>query len=171
LYGLSDIVVSDCPLLYDIQLMLSELHIVSIDQCPQLSLIFDGSNLTKMDINDCGAIIPLNSKENAQISIFNATLLDDFISEAPAYNLNKRIEYLLHAALIIMRRLHTYTTRIKFIKFKKLVKEDMRECPICQEILYPCTTCFTRCGHAFHQDCLSRWLNIRRSCPLCNGQL
>ena len=25
------------------------------------------------------------------------------------------------------------------------------------------------CGHAFHYDCISRWLKTSKNCPLCNS--
>lgn len=25
------------------------------------------------------------------------------------------------------------------------------------------------CGHVFHMECISRWLDLRRCCPLCNA--
>lgn len=24
------------------------------------------------------------------------------------------------------------------------------------------------CGHCYHQDCIQKWLSIRKVCPLCN---
>eukprot|EP00058_Branchiostoma_floridae_P022818 XP_002608308.1 hypothetical protein BRAFLDRAFT_89285 [Branchiostoma floridae] len=27
------------------------------------------------------------------------------------------------------------------------------------------------CGHAFHRKCISKWLEIRNTCPMCNSQV
>jgi len=42
---------------------------------------------------------------------------------------------------------------------------EPRQCCICLENGCDCST---PCGHAFHRNCLSRWLEIKTHCPLCN---
>lgn len=47
-----------------------------------------------------------------------------------------------------------------------------KECPICQEDLR--TEGNARrmpCGHIYHQDCLSRWLQLHNSCPVCRAPI
>lgn len=51
----------------------------------------------------------------------------------------------------------------------KLVQHSIdRECAICR-FLEPNKTCAkTVCGHEFHFDCITKWIGIRKACPLCN---
>jgi len=168
IYGVSDIFISRCDSLRDIQLMLSELRSVDIYHCPNLSLTFDGSKLYRIRANNCGVIMPLNIRPAAQINMTNVALISDI------YNidkLNSRIDELFKAGYVIMHRLHGWIDRIRYKKFKRLIDNNSRECAICQDDMYPQSTHYTRCNHAFHLVCICRWTNIRRSCPLCNGLL
>jgi len=47
-----------------------------------------------------------------------------------------------------------------------------KDCPVCQEDLHA-EDCTRRmpCGHMYHQDCLSRWLHIHNSCPVCRAPI
>ncbi|XP_013112580.2 uncharacterized protein LOC106090809 [Stomoxys calcitrans] len=42
-------------------------------------------------------------------------------------------------------------------------------CAICSEYFSSCAIiyCTTKCGHVFHQQCLTRWLSHSDSCPQC----
>lgn len=42
------------------------------------------------------------------------------------------------------------------------------QCAVCTEgIRFGGAAKRTPCGHVFHQDCISRWLSVNYSCPLC----
>jgi len=32
------------------------------------------------------------------------------------------------------------------------------------------TICFGACNHAYHFDCIQKWLKTRNNCPLCNSE-
>jgi hypothetical protein len=59
---------------------------------------------------------------------------------------------------------------------RRFVVDDSEEnfsddCVICQETLG--TTVFTQlpCRHAFHSECITEWLTMRRNCPTCRHSL
>ena len=41
------------------------------------------------------------------------------------------------------------------------------DCPICYNPLKLHTIVKTNCGHAFHKECIDRWLERVEQCPLC----
>lgn len=46
--------------------------------------------------------------------------------------------------------------------------ESGGQCAVCTEGLrFGGAAKRTPCGHVFHQDCISRWLSVNYSCPLC----
>jgi len=48
------------------------------------------------------------------------------------------------------------------------------ECSICLEVHEAATRCSwsrLRCGHAFHEHCITRWLQREARCPLCRQEL
>lgn len=59
-----------------------------------------------------------------------------------------------------------------FFKSKPIVKEQkvfkvFDECSICLEAMTIDTICAFECGHIFHEVCLSKWMTIKKICPLC----
>ena len=47
------------------------------------------------------------------------------------------------------------------------------ECPICLEIIDDTNVCIIDCKHAYHKECLEKWIqtsvkNRYYKCPLCN---
>lgn len=43
-------------------------------------------------------------------------------------------------------------------------------CPICQETINESSNVRTlQCDHQFHNECISKWIEIRNLCPLCNA--
>ena len=45
----------------------------------------------------------------------------------------------------------------------------MRECVVCLEPLSDIGARPLACGHAFHADCVRRWLQVSPTCPVCRG--
>ena len=47
-----------------------------------------------------------------------------------------------------------------------------KECPICQKTYTrSCTLMVLPCNHAYHFNCVSRWFNSHRTCPLCRDDV
>lgn len=45
-----------------------------------------------------------------------------------------------------------------------------QKCPICLESLcYRRTAVLTDCTHAYCLECINKWSNLKRHCPLCNA--
>jgi len=44
------------------------------------------------------------------------------------------------------------------------------ECPCCREDVAPSSSSVTSCAHVFHADCLARWLERSRRCPVCRTE-
>ena len=42
------------------------------------------------------------------------------------------------------------------------------ECTVCLEEI-SCSPCETQCNHKFHKECISKWYEINRSCPICRS--
>ena len=40
-------------------------------------------------------------------------------------------------------------------------------CVICLQNFKNSQAKTLRCGHYFHEDCITQWISIRRNCPLC----
>lgn len=52
------------------------------------------------------------------------------------------------------------------------VEKVIGECPICfEDIIVNKINLALPCGHVFHETCITRWIKINRSCPLCYYQL
>mgnify|MGYP002384925495 FL=1 len=48
------------------------------------------------------------------------------------------------------------------------------ECTICLELIveiygHESRACRTTCNHVFHYDCLRRWFEWQKSCPVCSS--
>jgi surface protein len=70
-------------------------------------------------------------------------------------------------------RSFSYDYSIGIKKFAKRDEED-RECSICMDTIEPKdkkNTMITPCNHAYHKDCLKRWMKDRSSCPDCRRTL
>lgn len=44
---------------------------------------------------------------------------------------------------------------------------DAQECPIC--LAHAEAPVSLVCGHAFHEECITRWLAVRVTCPMCRA--
>lgn len=42
-------------------------------------------------------------------------------------------------------------------------------CVICIEPVHSDAISVTRCGHAFHDECIEQWLHVDPRCPICRG--
>jgi hypothetical protein len=38
---------------------------------------------------------------------------------------------------------------------------------ICKPYIFTHSTCYCRCQHHFHKDCLHEWLALNSMCPMC----
>lgn len=53
-------------------------------------------------------------------------------------------------------------------------KEESSECSICLGVLSVGSIAIRMphpCSHVYHQDCITRWLNICNTCPLCRRSI
>ncbi|GKT34422.1 hypothetical protein ADUPG1_007778 [Aduncisulcus paluster] len=51
-------------------------------------------------------------------------------------------------------------------------KYDLYQCPICYSLLCSQDSYLKiGCGHCFHKDCLKKWAETHRDCPVCRSQL
>jgi len=41
------------------------------------------------------------------------------------------------------------------------------ECPICYDVIAEGAAHSTRCGHVFHQGCMTSWMERATTCPTC----
>jgi hypothetical protein len=47
---------------------------------------------------------------------------------------------------------------------------ERADCPVCLEP-HEARASALRCGHAFHADCIGRWLERARTCPMCRADV
>ena len=53
-----------------------------------------------------------------------------------------------------------------------LLEENNKECLIClEEQVLGAYACKLQCGHLFHRDCVSEWLEKHCTCPVCRFEL
>ena len=66
-------------------------------------------------------------------------------------------------------RVHNETARQ--VHHKAADASDGANCPICINPISssPQQTTTTRCGHSFCRSCLQKWLQQKRSCPMCKA--
>lgn len=50
-----------------------------------------------------------------------------------------------------------------------IIKVEQQECPICFELQTECTQ--LPCQHIFHKNCITRWLLLQKSCPVCRKNI
>lgn len=78
---------------------------------------------------------------------------------------------LLGISIIYM--IYAYFKKLKIKIYPILPIQEftyLNECSICLEINnYKIIT--TNCNHEFHEECLSKWIKISKTCPLCRKNL
>uniref|UniRef100_A0A1A9VZI9 RING-type domain-containing protein n=1 Tax=Glossina brevipalpis TaxID=37001 RepID=A0A1A9VZI9_9MUSC len=51
---------------------------------------------------------------------------------------------------------------------RETTNDDDTSCSVClNEFQVPATVCELSCKHIFHQECIRKWLELKRTCPLC----
>ncbi|XP_066276949.1 RING finger protein 24-like isoform X6 [Branchiostoma lanceolatum] len=74
--------------------------------------------------------------------------------------------------LVRLRREARLERGYKKITYKKKKCSSNETCAVCLEdfkLMEEIGLC--PCGHAFHRKCISKWLEIRNTCPMCNSQV
>ncbi|XP_066276944.1 RING finger protein 24-like isoform X2 [Branchiostoma lanceolatum] len=72
----------------------------------------------------------------------------------------------------VLRREARLERGYKKITYKKKKCSSNETCAVCLEdfkLMEEIGLC--PCGHAFHRKCISKWLEIRNTCPMCNSQV
>merc|ERR1712113_117774 len=60
----------------------------------------------------------------------------------------------------------------KVVRYDPVAFEDSKECCICiVDFDASAEIRKTNCGHLFHSKCLTGWLKVNRTCPLCRSDL
>lgn len=67
---------------------------------------------------------------------------------------------------IVGKELEKYRNKIYKNITQKINKIDIQECCICYDKK---SNCITNCKHQFHSICLSKWIEVNKSCPLCRS--
>jgi len=56
----------------------------------------------------------------------------------------------------------------QILTLQKVITDPTIECPIC--LANAQNMVITNCKHAFHFNCIARWLIDKRLCPVCRGE-
>ena len=58
-------------------------------------------------------------------------------------------------------------------EFKELIDKYKHkyQCSICLDDMSKPTLQVVKCGHFFHKDCITAWLNHHDTCPLCRKKI
>jgi len=74
------------------------------------------------------------------------------------------------------RRVYRVTYRAEFVmllngyyNIDTMSNKQLKECSICSDVIDD-NNCvqWLQCFHGFHQECISKWLQIKQQCPICN---
>lgn len=192
--GFQSLSITDCDSLIDLRVKYSNATKMIIKNCLDLNFTFNGFHLEKLILEDVGVALISHITPSAKIRISNVSMLPDLVSEnindednspedsdsedLEEYNypasmiLKSHFMKMNDACKIIYQRIKTFKIRRAFLKYTQLQREkDLCDCVICQEAISFQTGTFTNCNHLFHRDCLSTWMAVRRTCPLCNNTM
>jgi surface protein len=109
---------------------------------------------------------------NTDFSLIFGSEIGDYIRLNSALTKSER-KFLDKIAPWFFPKLPRYDYSIGIKKFAKR-DEDDRECSICMDSIDPKdkkNIMITPCNHAYHKDCLKRWMKDRSSCPDCRRTL
>jgi hypothetical protein len=74
----------------------------------------------------------------------------------------------LGGAFFLMRRFRP----VRLFDYRAVVPEEGVECSVCLSQMEPGEEAMgTPCGHLFHSECLTRWMEVHMVCPLCRRPL
>jgi Ring finger domain len=168
-FCVSELNLIGCDSLSDIRIPLSNLTTVLIHDCIKAILTIDASYLTSLSLINCGMVIPFNIHPDCIALVENTNQLPNTCN-TNALPIVSRMLKMIDAADTIMKCMHGYLVKKRyrnFINFKKTGR--ISDCVICHEMISISDSTFTKCNHMFHAHCLISWLQIKRSCPLCNA--
>lgn len=83
-----------------------------------------------------------------------------FIWKKDEINIDEDAEY----EFVIMRNFKNNPKIFEMIKNQEI-------CPCCREELDVECLCGFNCTHLYHKNCISEWLDIKRTCPMCNKEI
>ena len=187
-FGFKSISLIDCDALNELNITYSYATTMIIKNSPDLNFTFKGNQLERLTLEDIGIPLIKSMNPTARISISNVQILPDLESDIPESNntdddddghtftaaltLRSLFDKMSSSYTIISNMVLTFKIRKCFVKYMKLKKENnLCDCVICQEPIDFQTGTFTACNHLFHRDCLATWMDVRRTCPLCNTNL
>jgi hypothetical protein len=74
----------------------------------------------------------------------------------------------LGGAFFLLKRLRP----VGLFDYRAVVPEEGAECSVCLTQMEPGEDAMgTPCGHLFHRECLTRWMDMQMVCPLCRRPL
>jgi len=59
------------------------------------------------------------------------------------------------------------SSRLSDVEYSKI---EEKSCSICLGIMTTDDTERLRCGHVYHEECLSTWMNLKNHCPTCRSK-
>jgi RING-H2 zinc finger domain len=177
--GVHTIVICECDTLKLLQIYLSEIIKFAVSHCHELNTTIDGSRLQELILIECGSILVTDINISTHVNTINAgsmpeistdQIQDGNMARIGAESIRSRIIDLQTATNIVSKYVFRYLARAKYIKFEEAQKSNnVYPCAICFDVINPYNVSFTVCNHMFHSECIYRWLQVRRQCPLCNA--
>jgi hypothetical protein len=179
--GVRTIVICECDTLKVLQIYLSEIIKFAISHCHELNTTIDGPHLKELILIECGSILVTDIDPLAHVNTINAGSMPDVSTDQTQDNglvrtgadlIRTRIIDLQTAVNTVSKYVFQYLARVKYFKFEEARKSNnIYPCAICFDVINPYDVSFTACNHMFHSECIYRWLQVRRQCPLCNADM